>query len=356
MFRNLFIVVAIFGLTVMQYGCGGNGDDGNGNGPGPVPEPRLVVTAHQDPTFDNALDSPVWDSIDAETVPVGTDNNYNANTLYTETLNADLKALVAGDSILYIMVKWSDNSEDNRFGELHATWANDIEWETVDTTDIRNEDRFYIMFDDGGAGGADCAHYCHSSSELSSAGRRHYGLPGDAADIWQWKAHRTGLGKFAEDMHLTDTMILQDPQVASSDSLYFGNLKTNLKATYMHEDGITYEGAGLLESETTNGLFTPYDNNLDWVTFPPNQDPIGKYLPGYFIYDESGADGSRWDVRAASQHDGSNWTVVFRRALTTADADDIDLSSVDSIQISIAITDNSGVKHHGRKPFYLVFE
>lgn len=368
MIRRILVLCALLGMIpIIQLGCGSDEGDGT-NGPTPVPPPRVVAGTHQDPTFGSALDSPVWDSITVEKIPIGTENKYNANLLYVRNKFVNMKALTADDSLLYIWVQWDDGSEDDRFGELRASWVNNkIQWivNYPEDTMERNEDRFHIIYDQGGPSRADCALMCHSASEPSAAGKRFYGTSGDDADIWQWKAHRTGLAMLADDMHLTTTDVSPDPIVLIGDSLYFVNYtflnptvdSHTIRPKYMHEDGPAYSGASLLESEQPGGLFVTYDPDLDWVIFPPDLPPVGKTIPGYYIYDESGNDGSRWDVKAIARHDGAKWTVVFRRAVTVADAEDIsfNVSRPDSIQISIAICDNSGIAHFGRAPFYLVF-
>ncbi len=357
MIRKILLTLVIFPLLTLCTGCGSD-NGGNGNGPEPTLPPRLVAELHQDPGF-GSVDSQVWDSLVAESIQVGTDSNYNANVLYTTSLMSEMKALVT-DSLLYIWTRWNDNDEDNRFGELRAAWANNtVQWaiNVPDDTIAKNEDRFYIIFDNGGTNGADCSKLCHSSP--SSAGHYFYGSGGDNADVWQWMAHRTGLSNLAEDMHISDTMAAPDPHDSPFDKLYFRNWHSlSHRPYYMHHDTTAYTGAGLLQSETPAGTFRAFENYLDWLVFPlDGSPPVGKTVPGYYIYDSTGTDGSRWDVGAISEHNGTHWTVVFRRKLTTTDADDIDFNSYlhDSLLISIGITDNSGIKHHGVEPFYLVF-
>jgi hypothetical protein len=362
--KSLWWVILLF-LAVFAVGCGK--DDGGTNGPPPPAMIRVLVQAHQDPTLVDAVHAAVWDSITAVKIPVGTENAYNADMLFRTDLFADMKALIADDSLLYIWVKWNDITEDNRFGELRASWVNSkIQWVVnPEDTVYRNEDRFSILFNNGGTNGADCSKFCHAAADSSSAGKRFYGAAGDDADVWHWKAHRTGLARLADDMHITSINVSPDPQgVQMIDSLYFVNFtvinpadSSHVRPIYMHPDSTAYTGAGLLESETDAGYFTAYVPTMPWVIFFPDQDPVGRTIPGYYIYDESGTHGSRWNVRAVSEFDGDYWTVVFRRRLTTDDPADIDLAAiVDSLQISFAIGNNAGSKHHGRKPFYLIFQ
>ncbi len=357
---NVMRAIQLFSLisiTIIIIGCGGNGD-GNGNGPEPTPEPRLVASVSQDPGL-ASVNSSIWDGIAPESVYVGTDNDYNANVLFRTDFVAELKALRT-DTLIYVRATWSDADQDNRFGALMGTWVIDnVRWSLnyPDDTMARNEDRIYFLFDRGGTGGADCSQMCHTSA--SSAGRLFYGAAGDNADIWQWKANRTGLAGLAEDMHLSDTMITADPQVNPyDDNLYFLNWNSfTEKPIYMHHNGPDYEGAGLLQTETPSGAFTPFVNSSDWIVFVDGVPTESKQVPGYYILDSTGTDGSRWNIETISEFDGSHWTVIFRRKLIPDDpVNDINFSSYigDSLPIAIGITDNSGIKHHGTKPFYLV--
>ncbi len=367
MSRSLFSLAAIVFLLALFVGCSDNKD--NGVEPPPVtPPPRVVVETHQDPTFAAAIGSPVWDSIDAVTIPMGTKDEYNANLPTNTATNLDMKALVADDSLLYIWVQWNDLDEDNRFGQLRASWAsNSVEWVVnypEDTSDIAyNEDRFYAVFDKGGPSGADCAAMCHAANDTSAAGWQFYGEAGDNADVWDWKASRTGLAKLADDMHMTTELVRPDAIVSQTgDSLYYRNYDVKqdvgsyllVDPKKMNADGPDYTGAGLLESVG----WVDFNPALTWVVFPPTNIPYGLSLPGYYIWDVSGHDGHRWDVRAQSRFESGMWTVVLRRALNTGDADDVSFvfGTPDSISISIAVTNNSGIKHLGHEPFYLVFQ
>ncbi len=371
MIRSFFSLASLVFLMAIFNGCSSKGD--NGVEPPPVtPPPRVVVEAHQDPTFADALASPVWDTIDAVTIPMGTKVDYNANLPANTNTNLDMKALIADDSLLYIWVQWNDLDESDRFGQLRAGWVQGhVEWVVnypEDTSDIAfNEDRFYAVFDRGGTNGADCAAMCHAASDTSASGWQFYGAAGDNADVWDWKANRTGLAKLADDMHMTTELVRPDAIVSQTgDSLYYRNFDVLQDVgTYlivnpkkMHPDSTAYTGPGLLESDMPNGLFVPFDPNLNWVIFPPTQPPYGLSLPGYYIWDQSGHDGHRWDVQAQSIFEGGKWTLVLRRALTTGDTDDISFAfgTPDSISITIAVTDNSGIKHLGHEPFYLVFQ
>jgi len=356
--RSLLLggIAAIMAWTLVGCSSGGDG----GTNPPPTPPVRVVAAEHQSPGL-TSVDSPIWDSITAVQITVGADTLYNANLPYNTSLIAQMKALVAGDS-LFIRVKWNDNDRNNLFGRLHALWVNNlVQWEMVDTTSLANEDRFRIIFDNDGLNHADCAQFCHRGAvDTSRTGRHFYGAAGDNADVWDWKAHRTGLAGFAagiigfaEDMHISDTMVTPDPQTALNDNLYYPNPRPDVGGGVipreMHQTGAAFTGPGLLEGE-----WVDYEQNQPWVdtTIIP---PVGKYLPGYYMYNLTRANGSRWDVRARSEYSAGYWTLVMRRTISTTDVADISFAALDSVQVTIAICDNSGIFHYGRKPFYIIF-
>ncbi len=351
MIRFLFISMTAAALLTALVGCGS--DDNGGTNPPPAPFTRLVAAHHQNPGL-TSVDSPVWDSIAAGRINLGTDTAYNAGLSATSAVTADLKALVSGDS-LFVRVTWTDASVNNLYGQLKAYDVNDyIEWHAET---FFNEDRFYVVFDENGTG---CKRFCHSAA--NAIGRKFYGTVSDQADIWHWKANRTGLALFttpatlgfAEDMHITDTMVAPDPQTSGGDDLYFDNLDVfTAKARKMHTTGSAFTGPGLVE-----GAWVTYiESGQHWIDSSVTP-PTGRFIPGYYMQNLTRANGSRWDVRAMAAHNGTSWTVVFCRKLSTGDPDDVDLTSAapDSVLINIAVGNNSGVNHLGYKPFYLVVQ
>jgi len=364
MLRKLLPLALLFSLGVLLFGCSSDGGD-NGTTPVEVDPPRLVAAYHQDPGI-TSVNSVVWDTIDTIYFAVGTSSSsdYNANVGYRDNLYAAMQALYT-DEYLYIKVSWNDNGADTMFFPWKSYLYSDIvHWEAVDTLQVANEDRFYIMFDRGGAEGVDCSQMCHSSSDTSTAGRQFYASTDiNGADTWHWKACRTAFAKRAEDMHVTDINISPDPQNSNpGDNLYFRNqVADQPRPIYMHHTDTAYHGAVLLETDAVDMVFTALDNDLEWVEIvanPPDVDSISKYIPGYYIRDSTGNDGSRWDVETVSEYDGTNWTLVLRRLLDSDDNEDLDFdfSVTDSLLIAIALADNSGREHYGLAPFYFIIE
>lgn len=356
--RLLSLSMTAAAVMAVLAGCGSDGGDG-GTTPTPVPFTRLVAAEHQSPGL-TSVDSPVWDSIAAGNIVMGSDTAYNAGYVGAGNAAATLKALVAGDS-LFIRVSWQDGTVNNRYHQMQAYNAGtDFNINICVKIDslYSDEDRFYILVDENGTG---CKRFCHSTA--NAIGRKFYGSTSDETDIWHWKANRTGLALFttdtltlgyAEDMHITDTMVAADPQASDQDNLYTSNYNIALmQARKMHETGSVFTGPGLLEND-----WIDFDGvGQKWIDSVVGN-PVGRFLPGYYMRNLTGADGSRWDVRALADHDGMSWTVVFCRKLTTGDLDDVDLTSAtpDSILVSIAFGNNSGTKHYGYKPFYLIIE
>jgi hypothetical protein len=346
MARKFYLIALILLAAALIQSCGKKDKD-NGTGVVTRPEPRILIALKPSPGL-ASVDNAIWDGIDPDSIRVGDEDGYKQDIASREVY---MKALRTADS-LFIRAEWSDATANNRFGELRPKDA--LQWER-DTT-VTNEDRLYIMFDISGPNGADCAASCH----IVGSDTLHYTDAGDEVDIWQWKANRTGLAGFADDMFLNDTAISPDSiSPTNNNLLYYNNFDSTAfrqKPFYMHIDSTEYGGPGLLQGE-----YVVFDDNVKWY----DSSALGglgapiQNVPGYYLDYISQASGGRWNVRSVQNHDGSGWTIVMARALASSDPTDIDFTSIpvgDSVQISIAITNNSGVRHAGAKPFYMIFQ
>jgi hypothetical protein len=345
MARNLFALAGLFLAAAFFYSCGGDEGD-NGTDIVPRPDPRILITQTASPGL-ASVDNAIWDGIAKDSIRVGDADGYKQDFASREVY---MKALRTTDS-LFIRVEWSDGTASNEFGRLRPTNSDPVQWEQ--DTLLFNEDRFYIMFAVTGPNGADCAASCH----MSGSDTLHYTDAGDMVDIWQWRANRTGPAGFADDMFLTDTAISPDSVSATNnDELYYNNFNVTAfrsEPFFMHTDSNDYVGVALLQGE-----YVAYDENVMWYD-PSANGGLGApvaYVPGFYLDYMTQAEGGRWNVKSVQEHDGAGWTVVMARALASSDPTDIDFTSVDSVQASVAITNNSGRRHAGGKPFYLVFQ
>lgn len=86
-----------------------------------------------------------------------------------------------------------------------------------------------------------------------------------------------------------------------------------------------------------------FDDQLDWE---------GSTIP--FYVSNPGALGSRWDVAAKGVYSNGTWTLEMCRSLNTGNSDDVVLGN-GTVEVTIAVTDNSGGNHSGSAPFDIKF-
>lgn len=318
--KALIVSIPLAALVIGAFGCS---DDDTTLAPTPTGLIATAVTTA--PIVDGSMDA-VWSSAAEYKVIVGADMNYqNGYGLLTVSMRA-----VTFNNMLYIYAEWADpsGSEDIR----KKMWSNNGSTWVKGSGD---EDRFFVMFNagDNGTEGADCATMCHKPSAdlMATTGGGH-------VDVWHWKAARTNPGGCADDKWWDGTGRGSD---AKNSSLYTDNIESVGgvdRPMYMHSTGLAYTGNFLFEA--------------DKVVFDPNLNWTGKTIPFYVI--DPSASGSRWDVAASGVYSAGKWTLELARAFNTGNSDDVVLGS-GVIEVTIAITDNSGGTHSGSAPFDLRF-
>ena len=185
-----------------------------------------------------------------------------------------------------------------------------------------NEDRILFMFpmtDSEGhfaASGLGCAAYCHAHLKDDNPNQNYTGttvaamhtnVPGDKADIWHWKALRSGAEGYTDDKHIVHATGSNNGRSSDSGtSAYTSNVLASGNPTSMHPAGL---------SNTDDVL-----NQIDAVAFsgsPSSGDEVPSILGRT-------PNGSRADVQASSTYDDvtDRWTVEFRRLRNTGNSDD----------------------------------
>ena len=304
-------------LTILLMSCllfffAGCGDD-DGGGPTPTPATR-VVAAHpaSAPSLDS-VDDPVWDAINATTVDLDQSSFYKMAVGKTMAVPASLsmKALVYNDS-LYLRVTWVDADHDvwrDRYDVLQTSPSVVISHDATGDDGAYAEDQLLVMF---------------------------AGLDDDGYDVWNWRALTTAAGLMAEGMTL-DTLngLVSDD---SNQPGYFVNapIAGSSVPSYVHQDGSAFTGYILYTTEDLDVLGSAYN---DWV--------VDQIVPGWridsaVVHYASAVRGSRWDIRAASEYDdGANqYTVMMCRPMNTGFAEDLNLATVDSVEVVVGVTDN----------------
>jgi hypothetical protein len=349
--KKLMIFIFIL-LAITLSGCGGD-DGGTKPPPSPTPPVRIVVdTTVTAPTLSD-VDEAVWNLIDSVNVEIGGVPSKYGFDAGIGKVNVAMKAIKKGD-ILYIRARWNDNTA-NLWGNAIKQTTLDKTWEHL--TYSGGEDELMLLFDagDNGTEKADCATMCHATLMNTTGGGR--------ADCWKWKSTTTYPGKMGEDEYWSSTGRHLDATINAY--VYKTNWDANTATPdFMHVNDTAFHSPFLYIDDTTN-----MDNaNIHW--------PTGYMMPGYIIdstiyYSPTRTNNSRWDIRAVAKYDSTAggapyyWTVVMARALNTGHAtDDADFSGVDSVQVTMAISDAfmndalvpTAKVHSGSKPFYIILK
>ncbi len=325
--KNLIVFLSIIGLVIMS--CDDEKDD-----TGPIVD-LTVATVSSAPTLDGVGNDAAWNQADELVVTVGLDAAYsNSFGLVDVSLTA-----VQDGSNLYIKAVWADPSGTESIDK--KLWS----YDNGSWGQGGNEDRMFFFFDMGqnGTSGADCSTMCHVSEGMwTDTG---------IVDQWHWKAHRTAPIHRADDKYIDNNYTDSQGNVVED-----GGQHGDSKTKGLYHDNKDGNGLPLYSGPVTGGhyLILPAGETADsyFTLFDASTADTTGTIPGYWL--DENADGSRADVTAYSTFSSGTWTVEYSRALDTGNDDDVVFGSGD-IEVTIAITDNSGGAHSGSAPFYIKF-
>ena len=268
---------------------------------------------------------PLSEFLDGVTTPIQVTSAWDEDRVYFAVRWED-----AGHTESTRYKKWiygdQGNGESGWNGQLHlgATAGAPNEF-VVNATGhelagLESEDRLFLMFpivDSEGVfapDGPGCAAYCHANHSDDNPGQNYTGtdvsvmhanLVGDAADIWHWKAARTGPSGCADDKYIDYATGTSSGRRADSGSAaYGGNGLVGSDPEWMHSSGLSYTGDDLQDADKLLFAGAPLG---------------GEELPSNISLLPSG---SRGDVEAVGAFDVSTntWTVEMRRRRDTGDA------------------------------------
>ncbi len=346
---NKLFTPIILMLAVIGAGCGGD-NGGTNPPPPPTPAPRLVVDTTVTAPLMNDVNEAVWGQVDSVLIEIGGDPaNYGFNSNLGKQ-NVTMKAIKKNDT-LYVRARWKDASAHLRANRLRRLTTPIETWEFGD---LVGQDMFFVIFDGGNNGTekADCATMCHTSGMATTGGGN--------ADAWKWMSTSTFPGKMAEDQWIGAAGTNSDAVI---NKYVYRNNHDAGQPFWVHEDTSAYTGVFLYLDDTVK--YDPIDNDY-W--------PENFIVPGFVIDSTIYAAADRNNnslnnVRAIARFDSSGvntnwtWTLVMARALNTGKVDDVNLLPLDSVQITIAATNNhfqsnaaTKPEHSGSKPFYLILK
>ena len=216
------------------------------------------------------------------------------------------------------------------------------------------EDRFFFLFADPDRPVPNftkqgCDGLCHNQLDMFTDSST------EMLDAWVWSAATTQPNGYADDGYLsTNGSVPEDPvrnHVNQSraaigwdpgnDGWWVNIDTTNMKRpAYVWKDGITPANRSfMLESES---------QLVDWGSFDVSTLPTGAFEPGALIKTPSG---DRADISAKGAHNGTGWTLEFKRARDTGSNLDVPFTRTNvAIPFSIAITNNLTGENHSKAP------
>jgi hypothetical protein len=318
------------------------------------------------PTINGELDEGIWEAGNlTQLISVDT-SEYNPRN------NVALVDIIAlcDSNYLYIAASWSDDTRNVRYRQ----WV----WDTVSYNDPNvpypwrhtftyKEDNISFFFDpDPSSNGAsqsaaevgpNCALMCHEMDLVM------VNETGVNVDGWFWRAGVTNPLSRALDLNFVDSL-QTDINFHGLDAVgntgYVPNFEPEGRTPlYTHTIDTVIAGTDtsytIVDGET---LFA--EDSIAYLADQVIPAALAEQLDSVFVpsYVLSGqASGSRWDVEAIGAYDPvrKRWTVEFKRALNTGNADDMVFEIGNEYGIAVAIGDNTKHPHTGFDPVLLKF-
>ncbi len=332
--------------VALLWGCGGN-DNGTGGDGGETLQRLVANTTVTAPTFSSA-DETVWNSVDSVMVPVSQTNTPKivpAGKITSLATEVKVQAIRKNDT-LYVRLRWVDDSFD--------AWPD--YYAVTDTTPVKltrntveQEDQAYVMFD---------------------------GAPGGGYDCWAWKVLRTGgagmgMGYTYNNYTLTPdaagsvalpiaTSNPPDNTYISKDTSQFHSYILKLTDIVHLRDSLRVDTVIFGDPPETTYATRYFEDTRGWT--------IDQKVPGYVIDASVGGAahtdaqrGSLLDIRAVDNYANNQYSLVLKRKMNTGYADDMDLTTVDSVKVEIAIFNNQnlfttgGTRRGISNPFWIIF-
>jgi hypothetical protein len=340
--------------------------------------PTLVVRelgSAAAPVLDGRGDDPAWSEAGHVTVLT----HDGVNLPHGQSL-VTIRALRDRDSI-YLSFIWQDPTRSLQHLPLQKTargWMLLHEQYDVEDEDRFYEDKFAVLLSrspEPGAGGTAHLgpHPLRDKPPAFSGRGLHYTTDGSIADLWHWKAVRTGasgtLG-WADDDYFGPPAAAKPEELAGRSRYKAGYVTDPGTAGYFNN--FDHEGPGGY-GQPIRPLRLPLDwralkvqlgridldpehsEEAPWLmaeeesaAYTPDLDasiPVGTVIPGVLIANDGALTGDRGDVRCAGDWAGGLWTLECRRRLDTGNPYDIALRPGEPVYLWVSVFDHTQTRH-----------
>lgn len=300
-------MVRLFGFILflgLAFAVGCSEDDGVG--PDPDPVTRLVASSTATEPTMSSPDEATWSMV------TGTTTNLKGSGAIAKTNAAassvDVKAIVKS-SRLYLRMEWTDDS-------LHI-WRD--AWSLTDSITVFfthnfvfDEDQAFLMLK----------------------------MPNDPSwDVWNWRLLTTGSVELAEGKTYNGTSFVSDAgaQTPVKENIQLPPFEESPRPRWIHNTKSAFEESLLYMSEAVDGVSAGFGTG--WRV----GQKVAGWVPDLSVLTllQQNPE-SRWDIETVHSYDaGTNkYKLVMVRDLDTGFTDDLDLSTLDSVQIKVGVVDN----------------
>jgi hypothetical protein len=326
------------------------------------------------PRLDGAGDDPAWAA--AGRVRVHTRGGAN---LPGGASTVEIQAVAAGGAV-FLKLVWDDPTRSLKHLPLVKRpdgWRLLHEGYDLEDEDLYYEDKLAVLLSRSPeTGGGGTTHLgpkplLDLPGGLSGRGL-HYTTDGSVADMWQWKAVRSGPAGHADDGAFGPPIPPKPEELAGARRYKGGYVTDPGRATYANNFG--HEGPGGYGGPLTpvrlpadpgalRGRLGPVDLNpavsdeapwllieADSVPYSPGADaaiPEGTVIPGVVVGTAGAAawEGDRADVRSGAAWADGRWTLEVARALDTGSPLDLPLVAGEPLYLWVGVFDHTQTRH-----------
>lgn len=293
---------------------------------------------------------------------------------------------------IYFLVQWADPTQSLKrspwyFNPTTKRWAQESGTYDFTLNPIRPpfyEDKMAFLWNINnsvsGWNSGTCYKSCHTGLPAADLSSRHFtNYPTEKIDMWHWKSVRGGVNAGSQihdqyqnnaypngrksdpgvDVYQNNTQTLTQPGIGSvSVPKYVIPGKSDYG--WIMNAEVTAGTAKLVTAVDANGVLTLSDASTidpnvgtDYQRIGTNVGP--KAIPGLTLNDSY--TGSMGDIPCKAVWSNGSWTMEFKRALKTADADfDIDFTSLTDQYFGFAIFENAQIAHSIKPNLVLKFK